>query len=295
MLAGGFEAAEAFFTGYLLEKALSVDNIFVMAMLFRQFRVEPAYQHRVLFWGIIGAIISRSIMIFVGVWLVTRFSWLFYVFGAYLAFAGVKMVFTDEDDDEDEQFDPDKSLIMRIVGRVIPIARDPHGARLTARENGKLHITKLGLALVVIELTDVIFALDSVPAVLAITTDSFIVLTSNIFAILGLRAMYFVLATMLDKFRYLQIALAIVLVVIGTKMFLHNVYDIPTSWSLIGIGSILALGITASLMANRAPKLDVELEESKADDAAPAANEDVAAPSADGEADVPSETRGKGE
>jgi tellurite resistance protein TerC len=240
------QAALLYLTGYVLEKSLSVDNIFVISMIFRSFRVEGRYRHRVLFWGIIGAIVLRAAMILGGAWLVHRFSWVFYIFGAYLAYTGYKLF-----RDKGTEADPETSAFIRLARRMLPVARDDHGPHLTAVEGGRTVLTRLGLVLIAVEGTDVIFALDSIPAILAITTDTFIVFTSNIFAILGLRSLYFILEGMMGRFRYLQVALAFVLVFIGVKMLLHSVYVVP---NLVSLGIILVavtVGVLASLFGDR--------------------------------------------
>jgi tellurite resistance protein TerC len=241
------QAALLYVTGYVLEKSLSVDNIFVIAMIFRSFRVEPQYRHRVLFWGIIGAIVLRAAMILGGAWLVHRFSWVFYIFGAYLAYTGYK-IFRDKGGEAD----PEHSSFIKLARRLLPVARNDHGAHLFARENGAFVVTRLGLVLIAVEGTDVIFALDSIPAILAITTDSFIVFTSNIFAILGLRSLYFVLEGMIGRFRHLQVALAFVLVFIGVKMLLHDVYTLPNLISLGVILGAVSVGVLSSLFIDKA-------------------------------------------
>jgi tellurite resistance protein TerC len=241
------QAALLYLTGYVLEESLSVDNIFVISIIFRSFRVEPRYRHRVLFWGIVGAIVLRAAMILGGAWLVHRFTWIFYIFGLYLAYTGVKL-FLDKGADAD----PEHSLFIRLARRFLPVARQDHGSHLVARENGRAVLTRLGLVLVAVEGTDVIFALDSIPAILAITTDSFIVFTSNIFAILGLRSLYFVLEGMIGRFRYLQVALAFVLVFIGAKMLLHSVFVFPNLISLAVILAAVTTGVLASLLSDRA-------------------------------------------
>jgi tellurite resistance protein TerC len=256
---GAGQAAMLYVTGYVLEKSLSVDNIFVIAMLFGFFAVPAMYQHRVLFWGIIGAIVLRAAMILGGAWLVHRFSWVFYIFGAYLAYTGYKLF-----RDKNAEVDPETSPFIRLARRLLPVARDDHGAHLTARENGRTVITHLGLVLIAVEGTDVIFALDSIPAILAITTDSFIVFTSNIFAILGLRSLYFILEGMMGRFRYLQVALAFVLVFIGAKMLLHSVYVLPHLLSLAIIVGAVTVGVIASLMTDRE---EAKAAESKASNA----------------------------
>jgi tellurite resistance protein TerC len=245
LVKGGWQAALQYLTGYVLEKSLSIDNIFVMAVLFSSFKVAPRYQHRVLYLGILGAVLTRGAMIFGGVWLVTRFEWLFYVFGGYLAYAGVLMLLPGNDAHVGERW------YVRWLQKVLPVSTGEHAGRFFVREQGALKVTMLLVALVSIELTDVVFAVDSVPAVLAISTDPFIVLTSNIFAILGLRSLYFVLAHMLSRFEYLKYSLASILVVVGAKMLLHQVYEMPTIWSLGLILALLAAGIVASLARGR--------------------------------------------
>lgn len=240
------QAALLYVTGYVLEKSLSVDNIFVIAMIFRSFRVEPRYRHRVLFWGIIGAIVLRAAMILGGALLVSRFSWVFYIFGAYLAYAGFKLFA-----DKGEEADPEASAFIRLSRRLLPVARNDHGSSLLVREDGHWVVTRLGLVLIAVEGTDVIFALDSIPAILAITTDSFVVFTSNIFAILGLRALYFILEGMIGRFRHLKVALAFVLVFIGVKMLLHSVYTIDNLVSLGIILGAVSVGVLSSLLGDK--------------------------------------------
>ena len=242
----GATVAVEFLTGYLIEKSLSVDNIFVIALVFRYFRVPAAYQHRVLFWGILGALVTRGTMIGIGVWLVERFDWIFYVFGAFLIYSGVRMLLDHEDD-----IDPERSAVVRWVRRAFRISGELDGARFTTRRDGRFAFTPLMLVLVVIETADVVFAVDSIPAIFAITTDPFIVLTSNVFAILGLRALYFVLAGVLDRFRYLSFTLTVILVFVGAKMLLHDVYVIENLASLVFIASTLTVGVVASVAADR--------------------------------------------
>jgi tellurite resistance protein TerC len=244
-LAAG-QAALLYVTGYVLEESLSVDNIFVISMIFRSFRVDPRYRHRVLFWGIVGAIVLRAAMILGGSWLVHRFAWIFYVFGAYLAYAGYKLF-----RDKGVEADPEHSTFIKLARRFVPVAREDHGSHLTAKEGGKTVVTRLGLVLIAVEGTDVVFALDSIPAILAITTDSFIVFTSNIFAILGLRSLYFVLEGMMGRFRHLQVALAFVLVFIGVKMLLHSVYVVPNLVSLGVILGAVSVGVLSSLLGDK--------------------------------------------
>jgi tellurite resistance protein TerC len=240
------QAALLYVTGYVLEKSLSVDNIFVISVIFRSFRVESRFRHRVLFWGIIGAIVLRAAMILGGAWLVQRFSWVFYLFGAYLAYTGYKLF-----RDKGTEVDPETSQFIRLARRFLPVARQDHGPHLTAMENGRVVVTRLGLVLIAVEGTDVIFALDSIPAILAITTDSFIVFTSNIFAILGLRSLYFILEGMMGRFRHLQVALAFVLIFIGAKMLLHDVFVVPNLLSLGIILGAVTIGVLVSLLSDR--------------------------------------------
>jgi tellurite resistance protein TerC len=244
---GAGQAALLYVTGYVLEKSLSVDNIFVISVIFRTFRVEPRFRHRVLFWGIIGAIVLRAGMILGGAWLVHRFAWVFYVFGLYLAYTGVKLFL-----EKGTEVDPETSAFIRLARRFLPVARQDHGPHLIAREGNRQVLTRLGLVLVAVEGTDVIFALDSIPAILAITTDSFIVFTSNIFAILGLRSLYFILEGMMGRFRHLQVALAFVLVFIGAKMLLHDLFVFPNLVSLGVILGAVTVGVLASLLSDRA-------------------------------------------
>jgi len=239
----GGEAVMLYLTGYVLEKSLSIDNIFVMAIIFRHFAVAPIFQHRVLYWGILGAIITRGIMILGGAYLFQRFDWLFYPFGAYLVITGLRLLRPEEG-----AKDPEQGRIVRLLRRYLPVASGQHEQRFFARENGHIKVTLLFIVLLTIELTDVVFAVDSVPAVLAITTNSFVVMTSNIFAILGLRSLYFVLASMMQQFRYLQYSLAAILALIGTKMMLFKVLHVATVYSLLFILLALAAGICASFV-----------------------------------------------
>lgn len=248
LVTGGAQAVVRYITAYLLEKSLSVDNIFVISMLFTSFRVPAQHQHRVLFWGIVGALMARGAMIAGGVWLVHSFSWIFYVFGAYLGYAGIKLLVSKHDE---EGSGPESSWSTRLLRRVLPVASGDHGGRFTTRVDGKFAFTELMLALVAVELTDVVFAVDSIPAVLAITTEPFIVVTSNVFAILGLRSLYFVLADMISRFRYLKLALAGLLIYIGVKMILHTWVKIPNLVSLGVVLGVLVLGVVASLLAGQ--------------------------------------------
>lgn len=244
----GGTAALEFFTSYLIEKSLSFDNIFVISMIFTYFKVPTRFHHRVLFWGILGAVFLRAAMIGLGLFLVSHFSWIFYVFGVLLIYGAVTMVLIDE-----ETADPEKGLILRLARRFLPIADDVDECRFTTRVDGKFAFTSLALVLLVVETTDVVFALDSIPAIFAITQDPFIILTSNIFAILGLRALYFVLAGMIGKFHYLNLALAAVLVLVGLKMILHEVVSIGTTTSLLVIVGLLGAGVAASVLTQKDP------------------------------------------
>ncbi|MCC6374972.1 MAG: TerC family protein, partial [Moraxellaceae bacterium] len=230
------EKAAEYFTGYLVEKSLAVDNVFVFLMIFSYFALPIHLQRRVLLYGILGAIILRAVMIFVGGWLLTEFHWLMYVFGAFLVLMGVKMW---QGADDDANLEDNK--LLKWLKSHIPLAKDYDGEKFFTLENGKRVATPLFLVLVFVELSDVIFAVDSIPAIFAITSDPFIVLTSNIYAILGLRAMYFMLAGVADKFSLLNYGLAIVLVFIGTKMLLLDVFKIPALVSLAVIVSVLAV------------------------------------------------------
>lgn len=242
----GREAALQFFTGYLVEKSLSVDNIFVIAMIFAHFRVPLAEQHRVLFWGIIGAIVLRAIMIFAGVALIERFDWIVYVFGALLIYSAAAMLVIRHD-----TLDPEKNFLVRLVRRFYPVTTEFHGSRFFVELDEKRTATPLFLALVLVEASDVTFAIDSIPAIFAITRDPFIILTSNVFALLGLRSLYFVLAGLMEKFRYLKMSLVFLLAYIGVKMMLVHHYPIPNVVSLAIIAGILSVGILASLAVGR--------------------------------------------
>jgi len=242
----GLEAAIQFITGYLVEKSLSVDNIFVIAMIFAFLRVPLAEQHRVLFWGILGAVIMRGIMIFAGIALIERFEWLSYLLGAVLLYSAAKVLVIRHDN-----VDVANSLVIRQVRRLFSVTDSFHGSHFFAQQNGVRVATPLFVALVLVEITDIMFAVDSIPAILAISRDPFIVFTSNIFAILGLRSMYFVLAGLMEKFRYLKMSLVFLLAYIGVKMLLVQHYPIPNQVSLAIIGGILAVGILASTNAGR--------------------------------------------
>lgn len=243
----GADASIMFVSAYLLEYALSVDNIFVISLLFHSFRVPTKYQHRVLFWGILGAIVFRLAMLGGGAWLAHKFSWIFYVFGAYLGWQGFKLLRHEEE----EEGSHEKSFAVRALRRFVRIVDGDHGGRFTVTVDGRRALTTVAVCLVSIELTDIVFALDSIPAVLSVSQDIFIMVTSNIFAILGLRSLYFVLAGAMDKFKYLKMALAILLMVIGAKMIAHGHIHVPHVLSLGLIAGIIATGVIASILSNR--------------------------------------------
>lgn len=238
--------ALAFLTGYLIEKALAVDNVFVWLMLFSYFAVPPALQRRVLVFGVLGAIVLRTIMIFAGSWLISQFDWLLYVFGAFLLFTGVKMALVKEDDSGIG----DKPLV-RWIRSHLRMTDKIESERFFTRKNGVLFATPLLLVLILVELSDVIFAVDSIPAIFAVTTDPFIVLTSNLFAILGLRAMYFLLAGVAERFSMLKYGLSVILVFIGVKMLIVDFYHIPVAISLGVVGGILAVTLLINAWVNR--------------------------------------------
>jgi tellurite resistance protein TerC len=242
----GPEPALQFFTGYLIEKSLSVDNIFIFVLLFTFFSVPAAYQHRVLFWGVLGAMMMRGIMIGLGVVLLETFHWIIYVFGAFLIFTGIRMGIH-----EGAEVHPERNPLLKFVRRIVPVTHDYERDRFVVRRAGQLMVTPLLLVLVVVETTDLIFALDSIPAVLAVTRDPFLVYTSNVFAILGLRSLYFVFANVMGKFYYLKPGLAVVLFFVGVKMVITDIYHIPTALSLIVIGAVLAVAIGASIVRAR--------------------------------------------
>ncbi|MBK9357343.1 MAG: TerC family protein [Bacteroidales bacterium] len=235
----GQQKALEFFTGYLVEKALSVDNIFVFIMIFTYFQVPPQYQHKVLFWGIIGALLMRVVFIFAGVALIEKFHFTIYIFGAILLYTGYKMF-----KHNNAKIEPEQNPLIRFTRKYMPVTSELHGERFFTRLNGKWHATPLFLVLLLIETTDLIFAVDSIPAILAITQDQFIVYTSNVFAILGLRSLYFALAGIVHRFWLLSYGLAVVLIFVGIKMLMIDFYKIPVEWSLL----FIAMTITASVV-----------------------------------------------
>jgi len=241
-------AAMKFITGYLIELSLSIDNIFVIALVFASFNIPKKYQHRVLFWGILGAVVFRGLMIYFGVLIINKFTWATYVFGAFLLFTALKMLFSKDDEKE---FNPKKSIVYRILGKLIPITHHLEKEHFFVKTEKGNTATPLFVALIVIEVMDVVFAVDSVPAILAITSDPFLVFSSNIFAILGLRSLYFFLANMLEKFSHLEYSLIAILSFVGLKMLLHDYIEVP-EWASLGfIALSLIVGVIVSLQISK--------------------------------------------
>lgn len=252
----GSERGLEFVTGYLIELSLSVDNLFVFLLIFSYFKVPARYQHRVLFWGVMGALIMRLTMIFIGAALINRFEWIIYIFGAFLVYTGIKMFVQKETD-----LQPEDNPLVHIVTRFVPITRHYEEQKFFTRVDGKLTGTLLLLVLVIVEFTDLVFAVDSIPAIFAITTDTFIVYTSNVFAILGLRSMYFLLAGVVEKFHYLKLGLAVVLTFIGTKMLVVMLdFHIPIVFSLIFVATVLLSSVAASLIWQKEAETDIEVD-----------------------------------
>ena len=249
----GGEIADAkameFLTGYVIEKSLSVDNVFVFLMIFTAFHVAPEFQRRVLIYGVLGAIVLRAIMILAGAWVVSEFSWVLYLFGAFLVVTGIRMLVISETEP-----DLEKNPVLKFARRHLRISEGHHGEQFTVMKDGVRYFTPLFLVLIMIEISDVIFAVDSIPAIFAITTDPFIVFTSNIFAIMGLRALYFLLADMADRFHLLKYGLAMVLTFIGTKMLIMPWYHVPTAASLSFVVVLIGGSVIASLIATRKPQ-----------------------------------------
>ncbi len=259
----GHDAGLQFLTGYLLEKSLSVDNIFVFVLLFSLFAVPPVYQHRLLFWGVLGALIMRGALIGVGAYLISQFHWILYLFGLFLIFTGIKLFFQKED----ETIEPERNPLVRLLRRFMPVTSGYRGQKFFVREGGKLAATPLFVVLLVVETTDLLFAFDSIPAIFAVTQDAFIVYTSNVFAILGLRSLYFLLASVMGKFRFLKLGLSGILVFIGVKMLVMDIYHIPITLSLGVIAGVLTLSILASIFI---PTNESELAHSVAQSDTPA-------------------------
>jgi tellurite resistance protein TerC len=239
----GHQRGLEFFTGYLIEKALSVDNLFLFLVIFRTFAIDERFQHRMLEWGILGALVMRAVMIAAGSALIERFSWALYILGAFLVYAGIHMLFAKK-----QKIHPEQNTIFRFANRHLRVTREYYGEHFFVRNAGKLYATPLFLVLIVVEITDVTLAIDSIPAIFGITTDAFIVYTSNVFAILGLRAMYFLLAGVLNRLRFLTVGLSFVLVFIGGKMVAGPWLHVPEHLSLLTVGGILLLALVASLL-----------------------------------------------
>lgn len=239
----GKEKALEFLTGYLIEKSLSIDNLFVFIMLFSFFNVKPQYQHKVLFWGILGALIMRAIFIFAGVALLNKFHWIIYIFGGFLIYTGFKMLFHN-----DQKVEPDKNPLVKLFKKFFPVTDEMHDGKFFVKINAKTFATPLFVVLLLVEFTDLIFAVDSIPAILAVSNDTFIIFTSNVFAILGLRALYFALAGITKYFHYLKYGLSAILVFVGVKMVIVGFYKIPIVYSLFTILGILAVSILLSVI-----------------------------------------------
>ena len=240
----GSEKGIEFLTGYVIEKSLSVDNVFIFVLLFSYFAVPQVYQHKVLFWGILGALIMRAVMIGIGAALLAKFAWIIYIFGGFLILTGIKMIVKRE-----EEIHPERNPVVRWFKKLMPVTADYRGDKFFVRENGIRHATPLFVVLILVEISDLIFAVDSIPAIFAVTKDPVIVYTSNVFAILGLRSLYFALAGVMDKFHYLKIGLGVVLTFVGVKMLLgHTEWKIDTHFSLGVIVTILTASVVASLM-----------------------------------------------
>lgn len=252
----GPELGQQFLAAYIVELCLSVDNVFVFILVFAYFKVAPRWQHRVLFWGILGAVIMRTAFILVGVEIINRFHWVLYIFGAFLVYTGVRMALPQKEQDD---IDPENNPAVKLFRRYFPVAARGDGGKFFIREHGRLVATPMFLVLIVVETTDLVFALDSLPAVLAITKDGFVALTSNIFAILGLRSLYFALSGVMQLFRFLKIGLAVILIFIGAKMLIEHWVDVTTTASLAVIGSVLGVSVLLSLLIKESPKKPVHL------------------------------------
>jgi len=242
----GKQEALEFVTGYIIELSLSMDNVFVIALIFAYFRVPPELQHRVLFWGILGALVMRGLMIWGGAALVSHFHGVLYLFGGFLLFTGVKMLFVD-----DEGVHPEKNPVLNLARRLYPVTHEFEGDRFVTKLDGRRALTPLALVLLMVETTDLVFAVDSIPAIFAVTEKPFIIFTSNVFAILGLRSLYFVLAGAIRYFRFLKIGLALVLAFIGAKMLIKPWLDIPTGWSLVVVALLIVISVVMSILAAR--------------------------------------------
>jgi len=250
----GQQASIEFFTGYLIEKSLSIDNIFVFVLIFTAFAVPAVAQHRVLFWGILGALVMRGAFIAIGAWMLEEFHWIIYVFGAFLIVTGIKMGLERE-----RVMEVEGNAVVRLARRILPVTAGYRDNRFFVREAGRFLVTPLFIVLILVETTDLIFAVDSIPAIFAVTRDPFLVYTSNVFAILGLRSLYFLLAGVVDRFHLLKLGLAIVLCFVGVKMLLvETAWKVPTSWSLVVIAGVIGGSIALSLIFPKAAKEDME-------------------------------------
>ncbi|WP_181305512.1 TerC family protein [Rufibacter sp. XAAS-G3-1] len=252
----GEHKAVEFLTGYVLEKTLSIDNIFVFVLIFKYFQIPSIYQHKILFWGILGALLMRVIFIFAGVALIEKFHWSIYLFGAFLIYTGYKMFV-----EKDKEMEPEKNPVIRFFRRIMPVTNQLEGDKFFVKQSGKVFATPLFLVLILIEISDLIFAVDSIPAILAITQDQFIVYTSNVFAILGLRSLYFALAHVIHRFVFLSTGLAFILIFVGLKMVTIDIFKVPTFISLIVIGFIITVSIVFSLIKTK--NIDKEMDEVK--------------------------------
>ena len=238
----GQQKALEFLTGYVVEKSLSIDNLFVFILLFGFFKVESKLQHRVLFWGVLGAIVLRAIFIFAGVALINQFHWIIYIFGAFLVYTGIKMLF----ENDDNEVHPDRNPVVKWIKRIYPVASNDEKGSFFRRIDKKLHITPLFIVLLLIEISDLIFAVDSIPAILSISNDTYIVFTSNIFAIMGLRSLYFAVSEVMGLFRYLKYGLAAILAFVGVKMCISSIFEIPISLSLLFILGTVTISVLLS-------------------------------------------------
>lgn len=250
----GKEKAMLFLTAYLIEKSLSIDNLFVFIMIFTYLQVKSEYHHKILFWGILGALVMRMIFIVAGIELIQNFNWIIYIFGVFLIYTGIMIPF-----ERDKKIEPNKNPLVRILKKIMPITNEFHGGKFFVRQSAKLFATPLFVTLLVIEFSDLIFAVDSIPAVLAISDDLFIVYTSNVFAILGLRALYFALAGIVKYFRFLKYGVATILVFIGVKMTISGFYHFPIVWSLAIIIGVIALSVIISVVIPQKPKTSSNL------------------------------------
>ncbi len=250
----GVDKSFEFLTAYILEKSLSVDNLFVFLTIFTYFNVNAKYQHRILFWGILGALITRGIFIFVGIAAINMFHFVLYIMGLFLIYTGIKVGTSDDD----KPVDPSKNFVLTKLSKHLPLKKDYKGSEFFTKHNSSWFMTPLFIVLLVIESTDVMFSVDSVPAVLSVTSDTFVAYTSNIFAILGLRSLYFVIAQLMPKFDYLKYGLAFVLSFIGVKMLIGEIYKIPTSLSLLVVAGVLAISIIASVMKNKSETSNIK-------------------------------------